>query len=292
MSNVPPPYTASTPQSSSGSGARWTTTTRNRSSSTTRTPPPRRTRAGPTSPTPASRRPTTCWCRPGKTTPPSSAPIASKRARSPRSPSPWWNDSGSARVGRQGTDQITQWSKVHGHRGSHPDDPAHVHRRRQASRGERINARRAVQRPGPAARRPARAPGRRQRPAPLRQRVPERRGRPAHVRPGHAGQGRRHGDRPARGGRRRALTVLFITNGLGVVRYENLLDSLGHKTIVGLPRLSPSADVRLWAKLEDRNPTGSVKDRAALFMISAAERAGRLRPGDTILEPTSGNTGI
>ncbi len=61
---------------------------------------------------------------------------------------------------------------------------------------------------------------------------------------------------------------------------------------MGLPRLSPSPDVRLWAKLEDRNPTGSIKDRAALFMIEAAERDGRLRPGATILEPTSGNTGI
>jgi cysteine synthase B len=50
--------------------------------------------------------------------------------------------------------------------------------------------------------------------------------------------------------------------------------------------------VRLWAKLEDRNPTGSVKDRAALWMVRAAEAAGELRPGDTILEPTSGNTGI
>jgi cysteine synthase B len=67
--------------------------------------------------------------------------------------------------------------------------------------------------------------------------------------------------------------------------------------MVGLPRLSPTVPegappVRLWAKLEDRNPTGSVKDRAALFMVRAAEQAGTLRPGDTILEPTSGNTGI
>ncbi len=50
--------------------------------------------------------------------------------------------------------------------------------------------------------------------------------------------------------------------------------------------------MRLWAKLEDRNPTGSVKDRPALCMVRAAEAAGTLRPGDTILEPTSGNTGI
>ena len=50
--------------------------------------------------------------------------------------------------------------------------------------------------------------------------------------------------------------------------------------------------MRLWAKLEDRNPTGSIKDRPALRMIEDAEREGRLKPGDTILEPTSGNTGI
>jgi len=76
------------------------------------------------------------------------------------------------------------------------------------------------------------------------------------------------------------------------VRFDSLLDSVGATPLVGLPRLSPSADVRLWAKLEDRNPTGSVKDRVALAMVAAAEKDGRLRPGCTILEPTSGNTGI
>jgi cysteine synthase len=76
------------------------------------------------------------------------------------------------------------------------------------------------------------------------------------------------------------------------MRYDNLLDSLGNTPLVGLPRLSPAPDVRLWAKLEDRNPTGSVKDRAAFFMIAAAEKEGRLTPGATLLEPTSGNTGI
>jgi cysteine synthase B len=76
------------------------------------------------------------------------------------------------------------------------------------------------------------------------------------------------------------------------MRYDSLLDSLGHTPLVGLPKLSPSPEVRIWAKLEDRNPTGSVKDRPALAMIEAAEAAGRLAPGATILEPTSGNTGI
>jgi cysteine synthase len=76
------------------------------------------------------------------------------------------------------------------------------------------------------------------------------------------------------------------------MRYDSLLDSLGGTPLIGLPRLSPGPDVRLWAKLEDRNPTGSVKDRAAFYMIAAAEKDGLLTPGTTILEPTSGNTGI
>ena len=76
------------------------------------------------------------------------------------------------------------------------------------------------------------------------------------------------------------------------MRFESLLASVGGTPLVGLPRLSPSDDVRLWAKLEDRNPTGSIKDRAALRMVEQAEQEGRLRPGTTILEPTSGNTGI
>jgi cysteine synthase B len=76
------------------------------------------------------------------------------------------------------------------------------------------------------------------------------------------------------------------------MRFDSLLDSLGRTPLVGLPHLSPSPDVRLWAKLEDRNPTGSVKDRPALWMIERAEKDGLLTPGCTILEPTSGNTGI
>jgi cysteine synthase B len=77
-----------------------------------------------------------------------------------------------------------------------------------------------------------------------------------------------------------------------MTRFDSLLDTVGGTPLVGLPTLSPSPDVRLWAKLEDHNPTGSVKDRAALWMLRAAEKDGTLRPGCTILEPTSGNTGI
>lgn len=77
-----------------------------------------------------------------------------------------------------------------------------------------------------------------------------------------------------------------------MTRFESLAQTVGGTPLVGLPALSPSDDVRLWAKLEDQNPTGSIKDRAALAMIEAAEADGRLTPGCTILEPTSGNTGI
>ena len=76
------------------------------------------------------------------------------------------------------------------------------------------------------------------------------------------------------------------------MRFDSLLDSVGRTPLVGLPRMSPSPNVRLWAKLEDRNPTGSLKDRPALQMIETAEREGVLSAGCTILEPTSGNTGI
>ena len=84
-----------------------------------------------------------------------------------------------------------------------------------------------------------------------------------------------------------------------MARHDSLLQALGDTPLVGLQRLSPRWDgedgaphVRLWAKLEDRNPTGSIKDRPALRMIEDAEQRGILQPGATILEPTSGNTGI
>ena len=83
-----------------------------------------------------------------------------------------------------------------------------------------------------------------------------------------------------------------------MTRYDCLLQTAGNTPLVGLRRLSPRWDgtdqphVRLWAKLEDRGPTGSLKDRVAVQMIERAEADGLLTPGATILEPTSGNTGI
>jgi cysteine synthase B len=77
-----------------------------------------------------------------------------------------------------------------------------------------------------------------------------------------------------------------------VARFDSLESSVGHTPLIGLPKLSPAPNVRLWAKMEDRNPTGSIKDRAALAMIEKAEADGSLKPVATILEPTSGNTGI
>jgi cysteine synthase len=75
-------------------------------------------------------------------------------------------------------------------------------------------------------------------------------------------------------------------------RFENVLEAIGNTPLVELPRLSPTPGVRIYAKLEGRNPTGSVKDRVAKAMIEGAEAEGAIEPGHTILEPTSGNTGI
>jgi len=76
------------------------------------------------------------------------------------------------------------------------------------------------------------------------------------------------------------------------VRTESVLGVIGNTPLVGIHALSPNPDVRLYAKLEGQNPGGSSKDRIALTMVDLAERDGTLRPGDTILEPSSGNTGI
>ncbi len=75
-------------------------------------------------------------------------------------------------------------------------------------------------------------------------------------------------------------------------RYGDVVQSIGNTPLVELPSLSPKPGVRIWAKLESRNPTGSVKDRVARALIEDAESKGAVAPGSTILEPTSGNTGI
>jgi [CysO sulfur-carrier protein]-thiocarboxylate-dependent cysteine synthase len=73
---------------------------------------------------------------------------------------------------------------------------------------------------------------------------------------------------------------------------DSVLELIGRTPLVELRRLAPKPTVRLYAKLEAQNPTGSIKDRVALAMIEAAEAAGDLEPGRALLEPTSGNTGI
>jgi cysteine synthase B len=75
-------------------------------------------------------------------------------------------------------------------------------------------------------------------------------------------------------------------------RYGDIVQAIGNTPLVELKRLSPKPGVRIWAKLESHNPTGSIKDRVARAMIEDAEERGAIRPGQTILEPTSGNTGI
>ncbi|HXF37975.1 MAG TPA: cysteine synthase [Actinomycetota bacterium] len=76
------------------------------------------------------------------------------------------------------------------------------------------------------------------------------------------------------------------------MRFDDILDAIGNTPLVALPRMSPRPGVRLWAKLEGQNPTGSLKDRIAKAMVEEAEASGALTPDKTILEPTSGNTGI
>ncbi|MGE5461238.1 MAG: PLP-dependent cysteine synthase family protein [Solirubrobacterales bacterium] len=76
------------------------------------------------------------------------------------------------------------------------------------------------------------------------------------------------------------------------MRYQDVFDAIGHTPLVGMPRMSPKPGVRLWAKLEGANPTGSTKDRIAKKMVEVAEASGELTEDRIILEPSSGNTGI
>jgi cysteine synthase B len=75
-------------------------------------------------------------------------------------------------------------------------------------------------------------------------------------------------------------------------RYGDIVQAIGNTPLVELPSLSPKPGVHVWAKLESHNPTGSVKDRVARALIEDGEEKGAIAPGQTILEPTSGNTGI
>ena len=75
-------------------------------------------------------------------------------------------------------------------------------------------------------------------------------------------------------------------------RYSSLIDAIGHTPMVEIARFAPNPAVRMFAKLEGMNPTGSVKDRVALYLLNALERDGRLAADSVILEPSSGNTGI
>ncbi len=90
------------------------------------------------------------------------------------------------------------------------------------------------------------------------------------------------------------MTAVEPTHGAAAAtgRFDSILDTVGHTPLVEIARLAPRSSVRLFAKLEMMNPTGSVKDRAAKYLVEDLERSGRLGPDSIILEPTSGNTGI
>ena len=88
------------------------------------------------------------------------------------------------------------------------------------------------------------------------------------------------------------MAVERLRSRPGGGRYGDIVQSIGNTPLIELPRLSPKPGVHIWAKLESRNPTGSVKDRVARALIEDAEEKGAIADGQTILEPTSGNTGI
>src|SRR4030065_954185 len=88
------------------------------------------------------------------------------------------------------------------------------------------------------------------------------------------------------------LRVAAPNGGPVSVPYDSILDTIGNTPLVRLRQMSPKPGVEIYAKLEGHNPTGSLKDRIALYLIRAAEESGELTPAKTILEATSGNTGI
>ena len=88
------------------------------------------------------------------------------------------------------------------------------------------------------------------------------------------------------------MTTAQVVHAPCGAQHADIVEAIGHTPLVELRRISPKAGVRLWAKLECHNPTGSVKDRVAKSLIEDAETRGAIEPGQTVLEPTSGNTGI
>ena len=91
---------------------------------------------------------------------------------------------------------------------------------------------------------------------------------------------------------KRTLKLENLTTYTNAMIRENILETIGNTPMVRINRLCPNPQVNIYAKLEGANPTGSIKDRIALRMIERAEREGVLRKGHTIIEPSSGNTGI
>ena len=91
---------------------------------------------------------------------------------------------------------------------------------------------------------------------------------------------------------KRTLKLENLTTYINAMIRDNILETIGNTPMVRINRLCPNPQVNIYAKLEGVNPTGSIKDRIALRMIERAEREGVLRKGHTIIEPSSGNTGI
>src|SRR3954453_14698121 len=124
----------------------------------------------------------------------------------------------------------------------------------------------------------------------LATRRPMKRGRPVkETRPAPTA---RHGTRSAEATLSEAMLEPGLDNKPCGGKYGDIVEAIGNTPLVELKRLEPKPGVRIYAKLESYNPTGSVKDRVARAMIERAEEDGLIRPGQTILEPTSGNTGI
>src|SRR6185312_5573428 len=139
----------------------------------------------------------------------------------------------------------------------------------------------------------------------VRERLRERTGYPLPVWSRYAVDQRRRGQAPAGDGRRLIMAVPWRIDDAAHDhrhahedlaphggRYADILDAIGHTPIVEIPRMSPNPAVRIFAKLEMVNPTGSVKDRVAKYLVEDLEARGLLKADSIILEPTSGNTGI